>query len=215
MEEKLRPGALLGLAAALFRENAVGAIVALLAVAAAGAAFDILVPDSYNNLPSTIASIVAEYVLTRQALARRGLILRMTGGGAGIVGLSFLTGLGIAAGCVLLIVPGVILALRWSASIPILLAEDVRVTESMGESWARTKGNMLPILIAYLPGVLVLVPFIALGVFSGLGQPIPPVAEALISNILVGAWLLFGIYVALAIYIAVRPAAHALEAVFA
>ena len=65
-------------------------------------------------------------------------------------GLSFLTGIAIGAGFLLLIVPGLYLWARWAPAYGFALAEDMDVSTAMGESWDATRGHVVPILLAML-----------------------------------------------------------------
>jgi hypothetical protein len=74
------------------------------------------------------------------------------------VGLSILTGLGVGLGLILLVVPGLLFAARWSAAPAFLLRQNVGVTDSMGRSWDMIKGNSTPIILAsIIVGVIVVV----------------------------------------------------------
>jgi hypothetical protein len=73
-----------------------------------------------------------------------------------LIGLAIISGVGIMLGMILLIVPGVILALMWSVAVPALVVERVGVFEALGRSNALTKGAKwkifglaLIILVAY------------------------------------------------------------------
>ncbi len=65
---------------------------------------------------------------------------------AKVFGINFISGLGMVLGLILLIVPGVILALRWSVSAPAGVVERLKVGEAMSRSAALTQGNRLRIL---------------------------------------------------------------------
>ncbi len=54
-------------------------------------------------------------------------------------GLSILSNLGILVGIVLLIVPGVILYVRWTLALPAMMRENIDVTEALGRSNALTE----------------------------------------------------------------------------
>jgi Membrane domain of glycerophosphoryl diester phosphodiesterase len=58
-----------------------------------------------------------------------------------LLGLGIFLGLGIMLGLILLIVPGIILAIRWMVSSPPIVVEDVGITEAMGRSATLTKGH--------------------------------------------------------------------------
>ena len=64
-----------------------------------------------------------------------------------LLGLDFLAGLAVAIGMILLIVPGVLLALRWSVSVPALVLEDRGIQESMGRSAALTENRRWSIFL--------------------------------------------------------------------
>lgn len=69
---------------------------------------------------------------------------------AGIVGLSLSIGLLIGLGFIALIVPGVLLAIRWSLAIPVKVLEGKGVGESMSRSSELTKGNRGRIFVIWL-----------------------------------------------------------------
>lgn len=64
-----------------------------------------------------------------------------------LLGLDFLAGLGVAIGMILLIVPGVLLALRWSVAIPALVLEGRGIQESMGRSAVLTQNRRWSIFL--------------------------------------------------------------------
>ena len=75
------------------------------------------------------------------------------------IGISLLMSLSIAVGFVLLIVPGVILLVRWILVLPLVIDNRVPAMDSFGESWARTEGNGWAIfgtLAILLIGILML-----------------------------------------------------------
>lgn len=61
------------------------------------------------------------------------------------IGIAVLAPLGAALGLLLLIVPGVILFLRWSVAVPVLVQERLGVFGSMTRSSELTKGNRWPL----------------------------------------------------------------------
>lgn len=64
----------------------------------------------------------------------------------GGLGINFLTGLGMILGLILLIVPGVILALGWSVALPWRVANGKGVGAAIRGSWELTKGSRWRIL---------------------------------------------------------------------
>ena len=57
-----------------------------------------------------------------------------------LIGLMILYSLGLFAGFILLIIPGIVLLLGWYICIPVMVVEKKGVTESLGRSWELTKG---------------------------------------------------------------------------
>ena len=100
------------------------------------------------NFILTIATLVLSYVLMRRALDDLGGSTPGHGGGGAfvLVGIVWTAGVGLAL--LLLVVPGIVLLVRWSAATPILLDEPVGVIESLQESWARTAGHAVPIAVS-------------------------------------------------------------------
>jgi hypothetical protein len=58
-----------------------------------------------------------------------------------LLGLGIVVGLGVIAGLILLIVPGVILAIRWCVAAPVVVVEKLGIMASMGRSAKLTEGN--------------------------------------------------------------------------
>ena len=106
-----------------------------------------------------------------------------------LLGLSILLGLGIALGCVLLIVPGVILGLAWSVSFPALVLEDRGVFDAFRRSAALTRGKRWSIfLLFFIVTIVVLVIELVLGaLFGGFGSflsPHPSAARLVLSGLI-------------------------------
>jgi hypothetical protein len=68
----------------------------------------------------------------------------------GVIGVSMLVGLGVAAGFIALIVPGVILAMMWSLSVPVKVLENKSATDAMSRSADLTKGDRGRIFVIWL-----------------------------------------------------------------
>lgn len=79
-----------------------------------------------------------------------------------VILISILVGLIVAAGFVLLIVPGIIFLVFLSASIPALIVENRRGTDALGRSWGLVQGNFWHALgVIFVAAVIV-------GVISGI-----------------------------------------------
>jgi hypothetical protein len=66
------------------------------------------------------------------------------------IGLSLLYILGVYAGFIALVIPGLVVMARWSIAQPMFLARGGRVTAALGESWERTRGAEIQIIGAAL-----------------------------------------------------------------
>lgn len=67
-----------------------------------------------------------------------------------LIGMAILVSLGIMAGFILLIIPGVLLALGWSIAAPIMIIEQKSITDSIGRSWELTRGYKRWILLLWV-----------------------------------------------------------------
>lgn len=61
------------------------------------------------------------------------------------LGIAFLVGWGIVLGLILLVVPGIMLAIRWIVSVPVRVAEGPGILSAMGRSADLTRGHRWPI----------------------------------------------------------------------
>jgi hypothetical protein len=66
--------------------------------------------------------------------------------------MTILFGLGMLAGLILLVVPGIILACGWTAAGPALVAEGTGIMGSFRRSWALTRGNRWGVFFVSLVG---------------------------------------------------------------
>jgi hypothetical protein len=82
-----------------------------------------------------------------------------------LIGLAIVSGVGIMLGMILLIVPGIILALMWSVAVPALVVERLGVFEALRRSSALTKGAKWKILGL---GVIIVVAYWLLSVILGM-----------------------------------------------
>lgn len=88
-----------------------------------------------------------------------------------ILAIFVLTYIGFLAGLILLLVPGIIVALMWSVATPALIAENLGVFCSFGRSRALTKGSRGKIFLVLLVSVIAVygVMWTVLGIASGSG----------------------------------------------
>lgn len=122
-----------------------------------------------------------------------------------LLGLTLLTGLGVLAASLLLIVPGVILALAWSVAFPALVVEDRGVFNAFGRSAALTRGKRWSIFLLFFIVVLVtiiveLVLFAVFGGFQGLVSRTPSLATTAVSQLLAVITVPFGAVLSTALF---------------
>lgn len=100
-----------------------------------------------------------------------------------IIGIAVLSGLGIWAGSILFLIPGLILWVMWSVATPALIEEGTGVVESLGRSRALTKGSrwqIFGILIAMI--VIGYIVQLLFGVVGGALGPVIGVGVSLLGS---------------------------------
>lgn len=170
----------------------------------------------------SVAGLAADYLLLRWMLVETGLKREGEGGGFGAYfAIGLLSGLALILGFLLLVIPGVILLVRWVAAESIVLSEDRGVSESLSESWSMTEPHFWPLLAVTLLGFLPYVVFVLLlGVGSGFYEAIPLDGWAYqVGYVLTDALAsLYGVFMAafsVAVYWLLRGDRRDIEQVFA
>jgi len=211
MERSITVGDIFAETARLFGENAGLALGSIAGLTVLNVLTD-QVPASGAIFLSNMISIGLEYWLIRQALEREGRLDGRAGFGS-LFGLNLLSGLAVLASCLLLIVPGIYLAARWSAADAALLSEGEGVSAALGKSWEMTASHIWPIvgalLVVYGP-----VFGVSFGIGFSLGDTIPVLISA-VTNLLIFTGLAFGWLMGIAIYALLQPATDTLAEVFA
>lgn len=187
---------------------------AILILCGAGIAGDLLGPA--GRLASAAVQLGVSWGILRYVAQRRGWILpgNRAGGVLGLLGLNILHSVGVGLACILLLLPGLYLAARWSAASVILVAERASPTAALGESWTRTRewGGAIALILCgvFLPLV---VAGIALALWTDPDTTsVGAVAGTNVAIVLpyVCAW-----YVGMAVYARTRASQEGLEEVFA
>lgn len=211
MERSITVGDIFAETTRLFGENAGLALGSIAGLTIVNVVID-QVPGSGASLLGAILSIGLQYWVIRQALERRDRLDGRAGFGS-FFGLNLLSGLATLVGFLLLIVPGIYLAARWSAADAALLSEGEGVSAALGKSWEMTASHIWPIVGALL---VVYVPVFGVGFGLGftMGDTVP-VAISGITNLLLFAGVVFAWLMGIAIYALLQPAADTLAEVFA
>lgn len=164
----LRPGLTASLReGALAYAGVTEALIGLMAIACGLVGFAGAISATY----AAISFLNGGRITPREVLARTGQLYLP------IVGLSLLVGLAVAAGLLLLIIPGLFLAVAWYAATPVRIWERTHVTDAIGRSYRLTEscrwpiaGVLLIVLCIYLILILVLGAAMVLLQLSGLGS---------------------------------------------
>jgi hypothetical protein len=179
-------------------------------------------PEAMIGNPATIAigvfagviiALIANALL--QAALIRGTVVDLSGGKPEfsdcintsisailpLIGIGLVSGIGIAFGMLLLIVPGVILALMWSVATPAYIEERQGVMASLSRSNDLTSGYKGNIFLLYLVILVVaIVVSVIAGIFVGLlGTTLGPAVEAIIGSVssLISGAIIASLYVEL------------------
>ncbi|GAA4036532.1 hypothetical protein [Parerythrobacter jejuensis] len=94
-----------------------------------------------------IVVFVLQYLFFAHILAHRG-FSNGRNRFLGFLGFSILSGLGIALGFLLLVIPGIILLVRWIAASAFIVGTDTKIMDAFGRSWDLTRGKGWPIFFA-------------------------------------------------------------------
>lgn len=177
---------------ALGRHGAVAAMTGGL-ITAAGTLADLLLGETGGGLATSVVTFFISYHFVEYILRQDGLTasdLRGRHYGAAF-GAALLSGLGILVGMLLLVLPGLYVAARWSLANPLVIGEGMGATAALRESWERTADSAWPIMGALLVlGLGVIAAFFLLGgasVLAGAGSAQPGFVATLASNAIGGA----------------------------
>ncbi|WP_427967836.1 hypothetical protein [Altererythrobacter sp.] len=155
-----------------------------------GFGIDYVENASLSDQAYNIASFITGYYLTIEMLRKGGLLGE--GLKAGIwtyFGISLLSGLAILFGALLLIIPGLVLLMRWLPAYGIALAEGTGVIESLEKSWGQTQGHFAALFIAFLVPVSMMV--IGLGIYflpELISDPMVDIFSVVLANILLATF---------------------------
>ena len=136
--------------------NAIGPMFGLASPSEHLVGFDYSVTGEYGalgalyQLAALIFSGVAGYYLMIRFLHQRG---RPAQGAAGIlpyIGMTIISTIAVVLGLILLLIPGIYIWVRWSASTGFLISGGASITDSLSASWRATKGSGWPIFLVTL-----------------------------------------------------------------
>lgn len=179
--------------------------------------FEISATDSPSSvlfeLVLLVVSFVANYFLLKRYLAVRGRLQKDANRFWPYLGMAILSAFAIVFGLILLIVPGIILLVRWSAASGYIIGAGQGVSDALTSSWNATKGHGWAIFfagIALFVGVMVAASVIG-GTMGAVGLPGVDTVAAFIEAASGAIFSAFGI----AIYCLVQDNTQELNEVFA
>jgi hypothetical protein len=144
-----------------------------------------------------VISLIPQIMLVERALSEAGQIHWSPDVRRGFLprafGQSFFASIAIICGSLLLIVPGFILLIRWSLSIPAMISHDLGITEGLQRSWELTAGRFWQIAVAWLIAwgpvlVSLTIIFFPISAQAGLLEII--LIETSFSLSIVGVWMI-------------------------
>jgi hypothetical protein len=218
MDGRFDAGKILSDTAALLGAHPRPALIALLLLVVPSAAIDTQASADaagFNVLVS-IMNIVAQYQVTQAVLRGENLLAadRPAGRAGSFFGVALLSGLAIGFGMLLLILPGLYLYARWAIAVPAVIGEGQMTTEALATSMERTRGHVVPIMIAFAVLNLPSVAAIAL-MFTAYPEGVGSLPVALFANTLFFGAFVACWYCAVAVYRLTGAPEQRLEDVFA
>ncbi len=185
------------------------------ALSAIGIAFD-LWGSSASQSGVGIADLIATYLLLLAMLRARNLMpVDQEKKFGSYFGLGILSGLATLVGFVLLIVPGVILLVRWAPAYGYLFGQNRDVSDALSESWTKTKPHFGAILLAYLLGFAGYLVAMVVSVIPEFSIVFPFAVVSVVSNLLLYAASLYISALGIAVYLLLEGEGSQFEEVFA
>ncbi|KRA82674.1 hypothetical protein ASD76_00835 [Altererythrobacter sp. Root672] len=103
------------------------------------------------GLGKFVVGVVAGYLFLDALLRKTDLVSRTEGDMfLPFIGLSILITLGVVAGFIAIVIPGLVIMARWMIAQPLLIGRGYGVRQALGESWERTRGSEFAIIGAWL-----------------------------------------------------------------
>ena len=173
----------------------------------------------------TVVGVFVQYLVLERLLSDRIEVDNRTSGrryGA-MFGSQFIGGLGIILGCLLLVIPGLILLAGWSTSSSMVVAERQSSVEALKESWRATSGSRLTLTLVYGVGIVIAIALFAVsigasnflpklgGVYGEDQQGLPAI---IVLNVCTSAISMANYTLGAAVYRLVRPTTAGLDQVF-
>ncbi len=163
------------------------------------------------DLAVGVVSFVALYLLTVRMLAARGRLRGDENRFWHYFGMVVVSGLAWIIGIILLIVPGIILLVRWSAASGYLLGAKEGIIDSLRASWHATSGSSWAIFFA---AIVLFIGIILGGIVIGVLTVTSPLVNSVFSSLIEAASNAFTVAFGVAIYCLVHDEAEEIGEVF-
>ncbi len=210
-------GALLDEMLRLTRQHFPAAALVVLGLTAADLILVWMMSDFGSFLPTSVLQFFMFYHFSEHLLADRlpAGQARQRHYGA-LFFASFMSGIGILVGLVLLVIPGIYLMARWALITPLVIAEQRDGSDALSESWDVTlhSNGVLIAMMLTTGAVLVGVPLLLLIAAEGAEEMAAYASEVLFS-LGVSAWSAISSVMAVAAYRLLKPGTNAIREVFA
>lgn len=171
-----------------------------------------------------IVNFFVTYHVTEAILRGEGLLVTSSRSYASLLGASILTTLGIGLAFVLLIVPGLYCAARWSMVAPLIVAEGRSASDALTVSWDRTKDSVWAIFGVYVAYIAAFAVVVAVAAGAGAlatvegGAAVADTSSMTVQlavNLASSALGIFGVLISVAVYRALIGNGAQYEDVFA
>ena len=203
-DQKLEVGAVLSNTTRIISTSAMESALYVLALGGLGTVLDL--SGTTATTPYTFASVAGGYLVLHAMLKNMGEATVEGGKRIGAYfGLSILSGLGVLVGLVLLIIPGIVLAVRWLPAYAILLSENTTVTGALSASWDRTRAQVWPLFAAMLLLAVLMAVSLTVLLSSELLAAVPPMVATVAGNLFIAAVSVFGTALGVAVFRGLRP----------
>ena len=196
---------------ALLRLNSWRCLLTIVLMTAVGVSLDAgwANPDQATGLELLLAILTlwSHYWLTRSSLLGLDLVGNAPPRFPAFFLLMIGSGVSVAIGFLALIVPGLVLLIRWSVSVPILVGSRETVLSALRLSWSMTRGLFWPIVFILVP--IILAPFIMTGLWFWLLEgEVPYLATWIVTNLGLNLALVAGWHAAVAILYLLSQRTH-------
>lgn len=146
----------------------------------------------------SVLQLAGGYWLTIRLMEKGGLLPNGLDRGFGsYFALGIVTNLAIIFGLLVLVIPGVILLIRWLPAEGFMFGGRIDITHALEQSWKATKPHFTALLVAALPSIGLFLVALATSAVSEYFAWLPLIVDSTISNLAVflnvGIWTLLGL----------------------